>query len=496
MGGKPTKPSKKTGKESFSGRQTTTEHTTENQEGPLQWEDLQEGDQVYYYMSGICGALTHHGIVVRVGTSKEDIRIVDFGTDHTRANNMNRIIREAPLDSFLPEGKSLRRVAYGAPYASLDGVSSFTETESDLQVVLQRARRLCMLGDIGYDIYRQSCQTVAFWCKTGNRHARVGTGNDAIIRRPLETINRITQLHSRDRNDMARMRDPYFDRPSVNNLATELDDFVTTLEDENLPRVNCMELPRIVAESFQLHFGPFVEEESQECHNSAENDTVLERLQISFAVQVLLRCDRFHAILDLPENKENDDTDHQENDGVRVVIDMLKAAEFAILRRRFVSLEDFTCAVHYPITNDLLEFTVRACQYLLRNHQEHWVTLESFQRSEDVRRLDQSLRELHPHRNPVPVPSMEDHRNYSFKSYLEQWIQWSEYPNDEEEGDTQEYYRMLLEAVETRAQLVAFLSTSSTEALQVANRIGRKHSRIRRASSHSQILGPHAKSPG
>ena len=462
MGGKPTKPSKKTGKESFSGRQTTTEHTTENQEGPLQWEDLQEGDQVYYYMSGICGALTHHGIVVRVGTSKEDIRIVDFGTDHTRANNMNRIIREAPLDSFLPEGKSLRRVAYGAPYASLDGVSSFTETESDLQVVLQRARRLCMLGDIGYDIYRQSCQTVAFWCKTGNRHARVGTGNDAIIWRPLETINRITQLHSRDRNDMARMRDPYFDRPSVNNLATELDNFVTTLEDENLPRVNCMELPRIVAESFQLHFGPFVEEERQNGHNYEEDDHDLEQMQSSFAVQVLLRCDRFHAILDLNNNEKNDD--------IRAVIDMLKAAEFAILRRRFVSLENFTSAVHYPITNDLLVFTVRTCPYLFRNDQEHWVTLQSFQRSEDVQQLHQKLTDLHPNTNAGPVPSMEDHRNNSFQSYLEGWIQSSEYPF--EEGNTHEHYRMLLEAVEMRAQLVAFFSASSPEAVQIYDREG------------------------
>ncbi|KAL7568585.1 hypothetical protein ACA910_002696 [Epithemia clementina (nom. ined.)] len=545
----------------------------------VEWEELLEGDHVYYLMRGMCGA-AHHGIVVRVGKHRQDVRIIDFGVAHapTCGNHdgktFQRVIREATLDSFLPFlDTTLKRAEYGqsAANAYWKLVGAYQDIASPPQTVLVRARRLFMLGHMEYDTMAQSCETVAFWCKTGKRYSgqadkfqrllntvylycrgadfarwivvflcanatgvalttteagsaaaaaattttalsstlavplavisslcfvgviafslRNFVGRRRCLQRaqPFEAINLITKLQSRDRSDMASMRDPVFDHnEAVIGLARKLDDYVL----QN--RVNSLELPTHVSLEFQLHFhryGGFNASHGR----GGDADTMLD-----YSVQVLLRCETFNAILDLPD-PELFSCDQWKRTGY--IVTTLMAAESYILDGRALRIENLqvasfvschrdadteTFADDYP--KPLFQFSATARLGFAASREggrqqqgaqeEEVVELNSYKIGADFQILHQVLIELHPEVQKLKAPSILEEDSRKFATYLKSLIRLSElrssHESDENHTKTNnntcvkslDTYLKTLQATEVREQVVAFLSNSSTAALE------------------------------
>lgn len=72
-----------------------------------------------------------------------------------------------PLCVFQPEGSTLHRAVYNS--SSSRHYKGPAGDHPDR--VVNRARSLLRLGELDYDVLEQSCETVAFWCKTGLRYS-------------------------------------------------------------------------------------------------------------------------------------------------------------------------------------------------------------------------------------------------------------------------------------------------------------------------------------
>ncbi|KAJ8598533.1 hypothetical protein CTAYLR_001334 [Chrysophaeum taylorii] len=115
----------------------------------------------------------HHGIVVAVDDTRAGVRIIDFGVPDD-VQDGTKPVRECGLEDFLPKKhQHLRRAQYNETflYSSAKLVASYCDLPSKPDLVVQRARRLLMLERFEYDLLHQSCETVAFWCKTGKRYS-------------------------------------------------------------------------------------------------------------------------------------------------------------------------------------------------------------------------------------------------------------------------------------------------------------------------------------
>ncbi|KAJ8603642.1 hypothetical protein CTAYLR_007574 [Chrysophaeum taylorii] len=131
--------------------------------------DLEAGDHVFYYV----GASTHDGVVVDAS------RVVDFDGRRVR---VARVATRALTDgresgvadescSFLPGGRCLRRVRYDLKGLQSVVAGGYPDASQDARRVVERARRIGTLDAKRYLLLDQSCESVAFWCKTGKRYS-------------------------------------------------------------------------------------------------------------------------------------------------------------------------------------------------------------------------------------------------------------------------------------------------------------------------------------
>ena len=149
----------------------------------VDWEELNLSDHVYFYMAWSNLGTQHHGIVSAVGDSKNDVRIIDFGVwdpSFIRPEDKGKglkPVREVGYETFLPANRYLRRAVYNESCiaSSMNLVASYRDDADKPDVVLRRARRLLMLQHVQYDLLNQSCETIAFWCKTGKRYSGQAT---------------------------------------------------------------------------------------------------------------------------------------------------------------------------------------------------------------------------------------------------------------------------------------------------------------------------------
>ncbi|KAL7573952.1 hypothetical protein ACA910_001961 [Epithemia clementina (nom. ined.)] len=511
--------------------------------------DLLEGDHVYFFIPKKFG-IAHHGIVTRVGESIADTLVIDFGAaDAENVDNQSehamKIIREVSLDRFLPQNVNLYCAGYGLSEfkSSWKLVGAYHDKSLPPQAVLANARRLLMLGQMDYDLMVQSCETVAFWCKTEKLYSgqaekfqkvllsiahlvvlRIGAwvlasaaaetvvGTLIVVHslfwplvvvsgvclaaygaiwlwkrraarrlrnaRSLEAINMITKLQSRDRSCVGGLVDPFLHNNNkelaCSSLAHKLDEFVTPTSESRDKRVKLIELPKNVSFEFQMHFRRYTGDGNSPTKRSAKADEMLE-----FAVQVLLRCDQFNAILDLPDPQllggKGQTCD---------VLETLREAEFRIVDKRALVVE----IVDYKLVDEdagrkdskkpaIFEFSVHVV-----DASGAAVTLRSRKAAKDFERLHQVLVDIHPKVQNLNLPSNsqceEGKSAGEYAKYLGRLIWLCEIPDingksarssSENMGGTDatllQKYLTLYQATEVREQVVAFLTNPSAVAL-------------------------------
>ena len=162
--------------------------------------ELLLGDHVYYYMPDmLMGMYQHHGIVSYVGgtggatdnDSVPDIMIIDFGIRNrnraaTKKRGNVRSVREVPLrgdGGFLPAKTTLMRARYGeSSWQHNWGFgASYKDLPDEPKTTVLRARRLLCLGNADYDALENSCETIAFFCKTGLRYTGQTTKTSNVL---------------------------------------------------------------------------------------------------------------------------------------------------------------------------------------------------------------------------------------------------------------------------------------------------------------------------
>ena len=436
----------------------------------VHWAELLHGDHVYFLMNWLLD-IAHHGVVVSIGETREDIKIIDFGISaRGRGGNEVTLVREVSLNDFLPEKKRLKRAKYRAVRSNSVGVYN-DEPDPD-SVVVQRARRLCMLGKFDYHLLSQNCETVAFWCKTGRRYAgqyqkilnTIGTRVAVAVcapvvvcavaayawnarcrlekAQPLEVLNQISKL--RDRRDVSALVEDRYDIDSVNNFAGILDSCENIREGQ---LVNALEMPKYVAKECQKHIDDFLR------HTGANGDPKDIK---EFLVQVLVRCQVFNAILDLPQPNPHSN--------IAWVLTKMKEAEFYILDARALRIRELkvdTIKTSTSTDSDddvILHFTAVAI-----DHTGDEVQLESTKVPNDFKTLHTVLTELHPKVKEEACPSSADgHDPDKFNNYLKTLILLSSccFRHSDDFVMCNEQYLKVLQATKVREQVVAFLSRS------------------------------------
>jgi len=107
--------------------------------------------------------------------------------------------REVPLrgdGGFLPNDRTLRRAHYGVAgrfECALGAGTSYQDIPDSPVRTLQRARQLLCLGNAAYCALEQSCETIAFYCKTGQRYSGqiVKTANALAVVSTTSTLSAV-----------------------------------------------------------------------------------------------------------------------------------------------------------------------------------------------------------------------------------------------------------------------------------------------------------------